>query len=343
MIEPGIDPSTATTAAEFVELLRRVRISAELSYRQIAQRARAHGVALPISTLATALNRDTMPRPEVVTAMLLACGCSREELARWLTARRRIVLGSPSTADGPAPDRSESDVTASDETASDETAPAEAAPEETAPDEAESPEAQARPVAVDPRDRWRRLRARVPLWLILAVVVTAGAGGAWWAAERADHTATPPPTGSPSPTSSPAPSIAAESVRVRPLSGAGCLSEHSGTTGYLFIEPCAQAFPALSTEPAGGGAFRIRTDHPEFGPGCMGVDPVAADDRPSDGYCPDVKHQLFTLVAASGGHLVRNVDLGQCLAVRPEAGSRSVIFADCSAEDPAQLFVIDRV
>ncbi|MCP2322919.1 hypothetical protein HDA40_001426 [Hamadaea flava] len=328
MIEPGIDPSSATTAAEFVELLRRVRISSELSYRQIAQRARAHGVALPISTLATALNRDTMPRPEVVTAMLLACGCSREELARWLTVRRRIVLGPLSTADRPEPDRAE---------------PNPPSPDEVKPDEAESRETLATPVAMDLQNRWRRLRARVPLWAILAVAIAVSAGGALWSADRTHHAATSPPVGSPPATGSPSPIIAAESIRVRPMTGAGCLSERSGTTGYLFIEPCEQAFPALSTEPADGGAFRIRTDHPEFGPGCMGVDPVATDDRPSDGYCPDVKHQLFTLIAAGGGMLVRNVELGQCLVVRPEAGSRAVIFADCSGDDPAQLFVIDRV
>ncbi|NUO57033.1 MAG: helix-turn-helix domain-containing protein [Hamadaea sp.] len=310
MPEPGIDPASATTAAEFVELLRRVRLSSELSYRQIAQRARAHGVALPISTLATALNRDTMPRPEVVTAMLLACGCSREELARWLAARRQIILGAPSTTDelsaGPTD------------------------PDEREPDETASAGTTAGPETAEPRNRRRWLRARVPLWSMLAVVVALGAGVTWWATDRAPKTVTPIPT---PPTA----------VRVRPMSGPGCLSEHAGSSGYLFIEPCEQAYPALSTEPAGGEAFRFRTDHPEFGPGCMGVDPVADSDRPSDGYCTDVKHQLFTAIPAGGGHLLRNVELGQCLAVRPEAGQRAVIFAACSADDPAQVFALDRL
>ena len=294
MTELGIDPASAATAAEFVDLLRRVRVASELSYRQIAQRARAQGVALPISTLATALNRDTMPRQEVVTAMLLACGCSREELAVWLAARRRIVTSAPSTAD---------------ETESPE-------------DSAETPDA---PVATRPG---RLLRSRVSL--ILAAVLVAGAGVAWWATDRASHQPTVAPTGY-------------QPVRVRPLTTSGCLSEHAGNSGYLFIEPCEQAFPALSMESLGSGAIRFHTSHPEFGEGCMGVDPVSDDDRPSDGYCADVKHQLFSLADAGGGHLLRNVELGQCLSLRQEAGAQAVVFANCSAGDPAQLFAVDRI
>ncbi|NUR70393.1 MAG: XRE family transcriptional regulator [Hamadaea sp.] len=297
MTDLGIDPASANSAAQFVDLLRRVRVASELSYRQIAQRARAQGVALPISTLATALNRDTMPRQEVVTAMLLACGCSREELAVWLAARRRIVTSTPSTAD---------------ETESPETSP-------------DTPDA---PVA----GRWNRLPLnRVSIWALVAAIVVAGAGVTWWATDRAPEKPAAVPTDSNA------------TVRVRPLTGPGCLSEHTGSTGYLFIEPCEQAFPTLKVESVAGGAVRFRTSHPEFGEGCMGVDPVADDDRPSDGYCTDVKHQLFTLSEAGGGHLLRNVELGQCLAVRPEAGARAVVFAACSADDPAQLFAVDRI
>ncbi|NUT35327.1 MAG: helix-turn-helix domain-containing protein [Hamadaea sp.] len=307
--EPAIDPSSATSSAEFVDLLRRLRIQSELSYRQIAQRARAQGIALPISTLATALSRETMPRQEVVTAMLLACGCSREELAEWLAARRRIVVGA--SADGSA-----------------------------AAEDTSGPDAAADPHAMPGKQRPGWLRARVPLWATVVVILAVIAGAAWWVVSGPSSPGEPR-TPALSPT--PAPSASAWPVRVRPVHADGCLSEHAGNSGYLYVEPCAGAFPAMSLEPAGADAFRIRTEHPEFGPGCMGVDPGSDGDRPSDGYCPDVDHQLFALIEAAGGQLLRNVELDRCLAVRTAAGDLTVVFAACSAGDPHQLFAIDRI
>jgi len=94
------DPGTALTAGEFVDALVRLKRWSGLGYRQLAKRAAAGGHALPRSTLTVALNRNTLPREDLVVALATTCGCDADEVARWVAARRRIAASGP---DRPGP------------------------------------------------------------------------------------------------------------------------------------------------------------------------------------------------------------------------------------------------
>ncbi|WP_147455216.1 XRE family transcriptional regulator [Saccharothrix australiensis] len=85
-------PEDATTAAEFVTALRRLRLWSGLTYRQLEGKAHAAGHVLPPSTTATMLGRSTLPREELVTAYARACGLDEEDAGRWVAARRRLAM-----------------------------------------------------------------------------------------------------------------------------------------------------------------------------------------------------------------------------------------------------------
>ncbi|WP_176985278.1 ATP-binding protein [Asanoa ishikariensis] len=82
-----------TTAEEFVVLLRRVRDRSGLSYRTIAKRAEVAGAVLPASTLATMLARQTLPRRELVTAVLTACEVPPAAVRQWIAVWERLAEG----------------------------------------------------------------------------------------------------------------------------------------------------------------------------------------------------------------------------------------------------------
>ncbi|GAA0342969.1 tetratricopeptide repeat protein [Actinoallomurus spadix] len=92
------DPREASTAQEFTALLRRLRAWSGLTYRQVEKRSGLQGVPLPYSTIATALQRDTLPREEFVEVFVRACGI---DPVPWLAARKRIAVAE-SEAAGPA-------------------------------------------------------------------------------------------------------------------------------------------------------------------------------------------------------------------------------------------------
>lgn len=86
----GVDPTTASCPEQYVALLRRVRDQSGLAYRTIARRAQRNGDVLPASTLATMLGRPTLPRRELVVALLRACDVPDERTSAWLTTWARL-------------------------------------------------------------------------------------------------------------------------------------------------------------------------------------------------------------------------------------------------------------
>jgi len=91
---PGVnlkpDPTTARSSAEFVGLMRELRIWAgQPSLRTLAGRAPAK---LPISSLSIALKSTELPRLDLVLAFIRACGCTEDDASRWATAWRMIAL-----------------------------------------------------------------------------------------------------------------------------------------------------------------------------------------------------------------------------------------------------------
>lgn len=87
----GLDPSTAGSAPQLIALLREVRAGSGLSIREVSRRARNRGDWLPTSTLAAVLNRDTLPRAEVMAALVRACGGDEAAVDAWLAQRSRIA------------------------------------------------------------------------------------------------------------------------------------------------------------------------------------------------------------------------------------------------------------
>jgi hypothetical protein len=86
-------PDTATTAAEYVAALRELREWSALTYRQLAAKAEASGHVLPASTVAAALGRGTLPRADLVEALVFACGLDGDAAVHWLTIREDIAAG----------------------------------------------------------------------------------------------------------------------------------------------------------------------------------------------------------------------------------------------------------
>lgn len=94
------DPADATTPAEFVDAMARLKRWTGWGYRRLEKQAAAAGQILPRSTLTTALSRPTLPREDLVAGFAIACGCDEAEAARWVAARRRIA-SAPDTPDTP--------------------------------------------------------------------------------------------------------------------------------------------------------------------------------------------------------------------------------------------------
>ncbi|WP_199561923.1 ATP-binding protein [Micromonospora deserti] len=62
-----------------------------LSYRALERRARKAGDQLPASTVASALNRASLPSEEVVAALVRACGGDPVAVGEWVEARRALA------------------------------------------------------------------------------------------------------------------------------------------------------------------------------------------------------------------------------------------------------------
>ncbi|MGW4466114.1 hypothetical protein [Micromonospora sp. NPDC004704] len=89
------DPYGATSPGEFVNAMRALKEWSGLTYRQLQRRAAAVDELLPHSTIAAALSRNTLPREDLVTGFVRACGQDEATAAGWLTVRKRIAAGLP--------------------------------------------------------------------------------------------------------------------------------------------------------------------------------------------------------------------------------------------------------
>ncbi|GAB2818706.1 hypothetical protein GCM10027176_23980 [Actinoallomurus bryophytorum] len=92
------DPRHAASPAEFVAQLRRLKAWSDLTYRRLEKEAMRRGHVLPHSTIATALKRDSLPRTELLAALVSACGCDEETVALWVAVRQRLNTGDGAAA-----------------------------------------------------------------------------------------------------------------------------------------------------------------------------------------------------------------------------------------------------
>ncbi|MFK0210642.1 hypothetical protein [Streptomyces sp. NPDC090298] len=191
-------------------------------------------------------------------------------------------------------------------------------------------------------------RSRIRRGLVAAVAF-AGlvlAGVSVVAFLRDGHTGHPPRT----PT---APAVG--DVRIRVAGTEFCLGERRGArTGQVHQLPCAAAgVPLYALAEAGGGRWRIVSEHPDLGPGCSGI--------PSGGRIPDAafedsacgdptRVESFALEAfgapVEGYRIVPvgSATPGTCVTV---VGDRSAAWArlaqaPCAPDGAGQLFDFDR-
>ncbi len=323
-------PRTATTPAEFVALMRRLRAWSGCSYRQLERRAEAVGDVLPRATLADALNRRDLPREDLLAAFVRACGADGDTVAEWVDARRRLAVArekAPSPAS--APPAPGGDVSRPDEPLADD-----AGGSGTGRVPASSPvsEVSGRKAPA------RRLVAGAAAAVLLCLV------GAWQFDRLSTGEAASPPSPPSSPISAtPAPSGSAAGaggpaaarrwVRVRPAADpslcltAGRARHVSYDPEVAVLRPCAAAVPPRTFLTAvGDGLFRLQWDHPDpaKGVGCLTVipaGPAAGMLEPWNDCTGARPNQRFRLEPTGGqGYRIRPASSGRCLAVNGDDG-----------------------
>jgi Ricin-type beta-trefoil lectin domain-like len=354
MIDAAWDPSTARTPAEYVALLRQVRDRSGLSYRRIQRRAEAAGETLPASTLATMLGRSTLPREELVIALLRACGAAPDEIDRWVEARRDIASNTAVPPSNAATPPSNGTVPASNGT----TPSSNGFTATSDSTESQTGTAGLHPSNIDvgaqvraAHPRRRALFGTIVSAIVVLLVAGSGAlvaalghrGGRGPSAQSA-----PPVTSPPQAAVIPDPP-AGGNYRIRATHSNRCLSERPYPTDddHIYQTSCDRVVPAMSLDRVGGN-YLIRTLHPEFGAGCMGVEnadrqigAVVADD-----YCAGADAVEFRLEPVGGpvpGFRLRPVHSGLCVGV--VAGSTAdwapVRQLACDPAGKGQIFQLD--
>ncbi|MFE0736474.1 hypothetical protein [Streptomyces sp. NPDC058855] len=339
--ERAPDPREARSTADFLARLQALKDWSGLTYRELSARADARGDVLPRSTVANMLARTTLPREELLSVFVLACGAPSGALEDWLAVRKELAVRGvyepgpqePSAGAG-APEVSE-------------IPGASGAGEGTEPDEArpagEAGEAGQAGEGPAPA-RARMARALVGAVALAGLLLAAVSVIAFVRDGGAAH-----------PRSGPGPAPAAGDVTIRVVGPDFCLGERRGTrSGQIHQLPCAQAeVPRYSLKELDGGRWRIVSDHPDFGFGCSGI--------PSGGRIPDAafedsecgdptRVESFTLEPYGSpvrGHRIvpaGSATPGSCVTVvgdRAAAGSR-LAQAPCVADAAGQLFAFDR-
>ncbi|MFB9906107.1 hypothetical protein [Allokutzneria oryzae] len=306
-VNPGTDPDSASSPAEYVTLLRALKDRSGLTFRQIERQAESLGETLPRSTAASMLTRTTLPRAELVSALLKACGENDETVRAWLHAYDRLASQAPARSQAAEPEQPH----------------------------------QGAPVTYEerPKRRWAwPVGAAAVVLVAVAVVVPM-----LFTADRSEdepHAISPKAN----------PAAPAEgSYLIRAVHSNLCLSERAGSdSGSLYQKNCADTLPRFSLDRLNDGSYRIRTDHPDYGPGCTGVRKggMSVDGVVSDGECNAGNAELYNLESAgTAGFHIRALHSNLCLGVvngsKDEwANVRQVV---CDSPTSGTVFAFDPV
>ncbi|MGW0706631.1 helix-turn-helix domain-containing protein [Streptomyces sp. NPDC002643] len=336
--EGELDPATARTPAAYIALLRRLKEQSGLTYRQLEQKAAERGDVLARSTLADVLRRDGLPRPEVVTALVRACGVGREGEAVWLEARERLAAGG---GDGSA----DADLSIGGDSSADVDPFAGGDGAEGQHDGGDGEREGAsgkRKGGASPTPRTTAVAAVASLGTVALLVVGAlvllpdGDGDASrdaGAGAKASGTSGPSMNAAATPVGpGPAPGLSL----IRPARAPElCLTDgdvrvDSGESKLVAVQrPCAEAVPPRTyLLRADDGLYRIQWDNPQFGKGCLTllVDGVFRNRlEPWNDCDAGGDSQLFRIERAEGtkGWRLRSA-LGDdmCVGIDGDAGER---------------------
>ncbi|BDH15609.1 helix-turn-helix domain-containing protein [Streptomyces hygroscopicus] len=98
--DDSLHPADLRSAEEFMAALRALKARSGLTLRQLESRAADRGDVLPRSTVADILRKQTLPRPDLVAALVRACG-EQDRLAEWTGAWKRLACAVPIADTGP--------------------------------------------------------------------------------------------------------------------------------------------------------------------------------------------------------------------------------------------------
>ncbi|MFE0145658.1 helix-turn-helix domain-containing protein [Nonomuraea sp. NPDC059007] len=307
------DPAQATTAAEYVAALARLRRWSGLTYRRLAS---ASGGALPVSTVAGVLGRTTLPREDFVAAFTAACGLDEAETDRWIRARRNLASGTgeqPGPGQGITGQAGAGEAGTGEDPGAGEVDPDAETVVSPSPDPAEPVpprrSLQRRSLA---RRWWPAIAAAAGLAvaLLFAPTLIRGMGDMLEGRAAASQSAT-----------AQAPQDGWHRIVPSHVADRGlCVSEgreRSGRTDRpLAVQTsCAAEGPATYLRTLGPGVYEIQWHHPRQGVGCLSVDDAYLGDEallaPSD--CIAAAHQRFLLERDRNGFRLRPVHSGKCL------------------------------
>ncbi|GHH95676.1 RICIN domain-containing protein [Streptomyces capillispiralis] len=319
-------PHEVRDAAEFVALLRRLKERSGLSYRRLEERAAERGEVLPRSTMADVLRHGVLPRAETLEVFLRVCGEERNVPA-WLEARNRVAALGAGTR-----------------TAEEREAGTDHRPEHGEPSAAPRPGPDPGDGgAVRPRRAGRRFGSPKQL-LGMAVVLLALLGGGYFtlAAVHGGGGATGAAGDSDAP--------GAGTYRIRSLASSLCLSERDGEdAGHVYQSACAGSIPAYALEEKGEGVYRIRSLHPVFGYGCLGVENAGTrrGARMMDDYCGHrgTAERFRLEPAGDRGYRIRPVHTDACVSVPGGSVTQwtPIVQSPCVSGDTGQVFRFDPV
>ncbi|MEU6388464.1 XRE family transcriptional regulator [Streptomyces sp. NPDC046939] len=322
-------PGEARTVREFVALLRRRKEASGLTYRQLELRAARNGDVLARSTLAGALSREALPKADLLSAFVRACGVSEEEAAEWEAARARLATNGADTDAGARPEAGVGGAGLHGD-----------------PDGADGGGVPVRAEGAGGSlrrggKRLVRARRRGPLLLVGAVLAAALVVTAVLASRDDDTTGKA--------------GVPVGAVTVRPLEGPDlCLTDGMDRQErydslIAVFRPCAEASPPVTELRAtADGRHRVRWYHPDHGAGCL----VAREDGPPKGFlepfdnCREGSPLRLKHVRGTSSTYVLEVTGARCVTAgargeRPVDGIEAVVRAcDGSA---GQRFVIRRI
>ncbi|MDX2692527.1 helix-turn-helix domain-containing protein [Streptomyces ipomoeae] len=260
-----LDPGAARTSAEYVALLRRLKEHSGLTFRQLEQKAAERGDILARSTLADVLRRDALPRAEIVTALVRACGVPKNDEPAWLEARERIASASDDGGDASDEERESS--------------------RSVEPRFGSGDSRDSRTGGTSRTGRTSRTAAVAAVaslgtvaLLVIGVVVLLPQGGDTSSTGGADAKASKSSGASMNPAATPlGPGPAPGLSRIRPARAPElCLTDGDvraagGESKLVAVQrPCAEAVPPRTyLLRADNGLYRIQWDNPEFGKGCL--------------------------------------------------------------------------
>lgn len=277
MNDPGLRLRQARTAVEFVAAMRELKELSGLTLRQLEERAQEQGEVLARSTLGHVLGRDRLPREEVVSAFVRACGGDHGEVQLWLQVRRR--LAAPQAAHTLTIDEPHAGVT---------------------PGAASSaPQLDRKPTAARTRPSTARARRAVgrPLAAAAAACVTVAAFLALWdsrhGTDSSGHPRTPSTSASPrtsdarTPRTPPAtpPVLPSGTYRMRTANGE-CVAERprhrvgTGSQDFLYATACtnSSSTPVMLRAQADGTYKIMLTGEKNESLRCLGVEGAALNN-----------------------------------------------------------------